>query len=242
MEKILSIEQQIAEVLNVYNKLKCNKIQKGIYRIYGELEFKVSSPEIMRGKYQIEIIVTKKFPNKLPIVKEIGENIPKDFHKNSDEILCLGVETEIKIFLQNNPNLLCFINSFVIPYFYSFKVWQKTGKIPFGERSHAIKGIVEYYKEYLLLNNVQSILNILRYVCTTSKLNQNHRCPCGSGENINKCYHYSQIKELFKINVNYDYKCLYLYYKNMEKKQKNNILYPLTNAEFERIYKINSSK
>lgn len=238
MEKRLSVEQQISEVLNIYNKLKCNKIQKGTYRIYGELEFKVCSPEIIRGKYQIEIIVTKQFPNKLPIVKEIAGDIPKDFHKNTDEILCLGVETEIKIFLQNNPNLLRFINSFVIPYFYSFKLWQKTGKVPFGERSHEIRGIVEYYKEYLLLNNIQSILNILRYVCTISKINQNHRCPCGSGKNINECYHYSQIKNLVKINVKDDYRYLYLYYKSIIKKQKNNILYPLTNAEFERIYKI----
>lgn len=243
MEKILSIEQQIAEVLNIYNKLKWNKIQKGIYRICGELEFKVSSPEIMRGKYQIEIIVTKKFPNKLPIVKEIGENIPKDFHKNSNEILCLGVETEIKIFLQNNPNLLDFINSFVIPYLYSFKVWQITGKFPFGERSHEIKGIVEFYKEYLLLNDIQGILNILTYAYKNKKINKYHRCPCGSGKNIYECYHYSQLKQLSTINIKDDLICLYLYCKRKKEKSKN-ILYPLINNEFERIYNIktNSSK
>ena len=80
----------------------------------------MNCPEVIRGKYDIEIIVTKKFPRELPIVKENAGIIPDDFHKNNDKSLCLGVETEMKIFLQNTPNLLKFVNSFVIPYFYSF--------------------------------------------------------------------------------------------------------------------------
>ena len=178
MEKIICIEQQIEEVLNVFNKLKCENLKKGMYRIHGELEYKVTLPEVIRGKYQIEIIVTKEFPCELPIVKEVGGDIPKGFHKNTDEILCLGVETEIRIFLKNNPNLLEFIKSFVIPYFYSFKIWQRTGLVPFGERTHGSEGIVEFYKEYLFLKDTKTVLNVLKYTYEERKINKYHNCPC----------------------------------------------------------------
>lgn len=178
MESTLRLEGQIEELLKFYNKLKSIRIKKGVYKIFGELEFKVISPEIVRGKFRIEIIVTKKFPKEVPIVKEINEEIPINFHKNDTKTLCLGIETEMKIFLQNTPNLLKFVNSFVIPYFYSFKLWRDTGKIPFGERAHSIEGIVEFYKEYLFLNNIYSILNVLKNVCYKKNLKGYYRCPC----------------------------------------------------------------
>ena len=37
MEKTLRIEEQISELINFYNKLKCIKIKKGVYKIWGEL-------------------------------------------------------------------------------------------------------------------------------------------------------------------------------------------------------------
>lgn len=238
MENILSLDEQIKEVINFYNKLKCIKIKKGIYKIYGELEFKVCYPHIIRGKYNIEIIVTKKFPQEVPIVKETSEVIPNDFHKNDSQVLCLGVISEMKIYLKNTPNLLKFINSFVIPYFYSFKIWQDTGKIPFGERSHSIKGIVEFYKEYLFLNNVYSIFNVLKYICYKQSLNGYCRCPCGSGKNINQCYHQKQLKELSSIDIRDDYIWISSYCRQKIKNKKKKLLYPITNDKFKEIYNI----
>lgn len=240
MEKILEIKEQISELINFYNKLKCVKIKKGVYKIFGELNFKVSFPEIIRGKYEIEIIVTKRFPKEIPIVKEIGGAIPSNFHKNDNEILCLGIESEIKIFLQHTPNLLKFVNSFVIPYFYSFKKWQDTGKTPFGERSHSIEGIIEFYKEYLLINNIYYILNVLRYTFNKKDLDVYCRCPCGSGKNIKECYHEKQLKELSQINIKDDYLRIVMYYKAKLKKKGKNLLYPLTNEEFRKMYNIKS--
>lgn len=242
MEKMLTIEEQIVELLSIYKKLKYKKIQQDYYKIYGELEFKTAAPEIIRGKYQIEILVTKKFPNILPIVKETAGDVPKFFHKNTEEILCLGVETEQKIFLQKTPNLLKFVNAFVIPYFYSFKIWQKTGEIPFGERSHEIKGILEFYREYLCIDNIQNIMDVLLYAHRNKRIELHKHCPCGSGKNINECYHYYQLKELSKIDIKEDCVSLYCLLEN-KVGIKNNVIYPLTDTEFKRIYSIkNSSK
>ena len=84
-----------------------------------------------------------------------------------------------------------------MPYFYSFKIGQDTGKNPFGERSHSINGIVEYYKEYLFLNNIDSIFDLLKNIYYKQSLNGYCRCPCGSGKNINQCY--DSYEKLFSI-------------------------------------------
>lgn len=238
MESMLSLEEQIEELLRFYSNLKSTRIKKGVYKIWGELVFKVISPEIVRGKFQIEIIVTKRFPKEIPIVKEINGEVPINFHKNDAKTLCLGIETEMKIFLQNTPNLLKFVNSFVIPYFYSFKIWRDTGKIPFGERTHSIEGIVEFYKEYLFLNNIYSILNVLKYVYFKKNLKGYYRCPCGSGKNINECYHQNQIRELSQINIKDDYICVYLYYEKKFKNKRGKFLYPLTNNKLENLFNL----
>ena len=236
MEKIIDIEEQIIELTNFYKKLKYKKIQREIYIIYGELEFKTVSPEVVRGKYNVEIQVTKRFPSEIPTVKEVGGIIPEDFHKNDSETLCLGVETEIKLFLKNTPNLLKFVNSFVVPYFYSFKIWQKTGNFPFGERPHFVNGIIEFYKEFLLLNNLSSIINILKYIYNKGDLNGYCRCPCGSGKNINECFHQEKLKELSKINIKDDLYYIYWYYNKINGKRKKPIIFPLTLENFEKLY------
>lgn len=238
MEKAIDIEEQIIELTNFYRRLKYRKIQRGIYIIYGELEFKTVSPEVIRGKYNVEIQVTKRFPVEVPIVKEVGGIIPDDFHKNDSKTLCLGVETEIKLFLKNMPNLLKFVNSFVIPYFYSFKIWQKTGKFPFGERPHFVKGIIEFYKEYLLLNDLSKIINVLKYIYNKGDLNGYCRCPCGSGRSINECFHQEKLKELSKINIKDDLYYIYWYFNKINGKRKKSIIYPLTLENFNKLYGI----
>ena len=64
--------------------------------------------------------------------------------------------------------------------------------MPFGERSHGVEGIYEYYKEYFDAESKEQVLALLEAVC--SKKYRGHLlCPCGSEKIGRKCKHKDRI-------------------------------------------------
>ena len=45
--------------------------------------------------FSLRIEISNLFPEEMPIVHEIGNKIPKDYHKNSPTVLCLGTDLEL---------------------------------------------------------------------------------------------------------------------------------------------------
>ena len=58
---------------------------------------------------------------------------------------------------------------------FSYLYWVKYNEVPFGERSHGIYGIYEFYVDYFDNNNIQDIINLLEisiyYKRTKNKIN-----------------------------------------------------------------------
>lgn len=176
--------------------------------------------------FTIVIEVPLGFPNELPIIKETSNKIPKDFeHVNIDKSLCLGIETEIKILFMKNPTLLNWFQTFVVNYFYSVMYYNKYGRMPYGERTHGNKGILEFYKAFLNTNSIKAIYNILSAV-KNNNIKDYYKCPCGSFRKMKKC-HLSQINLLKKVGVKADLKVI-----SNRLRKKTIFIYPYSKEEY----------
>jgi hypothetical protein len=57
---------------------------------------------------------------------------------------------------------------------------------PFGEWSHGLDGIYEYYRELLQTHDARTVWRFL-YVLGKLNLKPHWDCPCGSGQKIARC-------------------------------------------------------
>lgn len=170
--------------------------------------------------YQIRVEVPFDFPRKIPSVYENEGKIEKKFeHFLTDGSLCLGIQTEMKETLKNNPSVLNFVDSFVISYLYTHSYYLKYGQMPFGERCHGLEGIYEFYKEKLLVDSNSYVIDMLGFICF--KEYRGHiNCPCGSKIKIRKCIHKEIILEMKQNGFMEDYLCDLYNLLQYEKKKK----------------------
>jgi hypothetical protein len=93
----------------------------------------------------------------------------------------------IKAKFSEDPSLKGFVRNCLVPYLYSFSYYIRYGNLPFGELSHGIQGIYEYYSELFLIQDKNSILKLLKILA-----GDNYRghlpCPCGSGKRLRSCH------------------------------------------------------
>lgn len=181
------VKTHFADLVNYYEYLGLEKSEY-FWVVKGLLEFHGIYKEIsIHDSFEIEMIIPHGYPEDYPVVKEMGGGIPPDFHKFPDGSLCLGVPFQIRKIFKKNPNLIGFTNDLLIPYLYSFSFWKQHGTFPYGELSHAAKGIMEYYMELFNVNSETVVLKFLK-ILATGKYRGHLYCPCGSGFTIRHCH------------------------------------------------------
>lgn len=139
-------------------------------------------------EYEIRMVIPTNYPHSLPAVYEVSGGIPAEFeHFLDNGALCLGVENDLWDRFLTNPCLLHFMNECVTSYLYAATYFKKYGSFPFGERSHGVEGIIEYYYEKWNLSDLQKVVSILSAIYL--KQYRGHLpCPCGSGIKARKCH------------------------------------------------------
>lgn len=138
--------------------------------------------------FEIEIEIPEKYPHAIPIVREISNKISRSYsHIYSDGSLCLGINGEIILKCDGVLNLEYLINSYVIPYLFSYRYFERFREYPFGERSHGAVGILEWYREYFNVKDFKQAYNLLRY-SVLNKYRGHLPCPCNSGKRIRNCH------------------------------------------------------
>ena len=156
--------------------------------VSGALGFSVTHEgQTVETEYAVEIVIPKGYPEAVPGVLETGGRTPGDFHKLADGSLCLGAPLEVQVSFAQNPTLLGFVERQVIPYLFSHAWWERSGKMPFGERAHGTAGILQSYQEQLGTNDVVTVLNLLRILADDS-YHGHTLCPCGSGSKLRHCH------------------------------------------------------
>ena len=88
--------------------------------VIGGLEFCIEGDEEqVIHRYHIAISISEDYPKGLPRVKEFSGNVPKIFHTNSTGELCLGVPSDLWLYLEGELTLSRFVKRCVIPFFCS---------------------------------------------------------------------------------------------------------------------------
>lgn len=170
-----------------------------IYVVRGMLRFTVAyegEPEKIECGYQIDLVLSPEYPERHPVVIEVGGRVDKDFHTNSNGSLCLGAPLAVRKTFANRPTLIGFVEDCVVPFFYSYEFKKKYGKLPFGELSHGDLGIVENYRDIFDVKDDFGVLGLVKILadnCYRGHLT----CPCGSGHKLRHC-HGSQLRNLIQ--------------------------------------------
>jgi len=193
---MIPLDKQIKKLLTVYPTFSSESMENG-YLITGKytLDKEYNSVPLW-AEYQIKMMVPNEFPFKLPLLKETTNALPSNFeHHLAGNYICLGTECELLDYLEMNPDVTCFVDEIVSSYFYSATYFNKYGNVPYGERSHGLPGIIEYYKERLGVDNEQQLFSLL-YIVAFDKYRGHDACPCGSGKLLRSCHGSRLLKDL----------------------------------------------
>lgn len=189
------VRAQALHVTSKYEGLEFVEEDNGSFLLKGVLAFEGEYEGlVVADAFDIEMLIPSNYPKALPVVRETGYRIPRQFHINLDDnTLCLAAPLAVKIQFSLDKTLLGFIENLIIPFFFNYIQFQKSGILPFGELSHGAEGVLEFYKDYFDCNNSETVLKLLRIL-----IMQDYRgfskCPCNSGRNLRNCHGRQLIK------------------------------------------------
>ena len=170
------IEHDLEAIKSYFNKLNI-EFTKEHCLLIGNFNLNAMYNNVrLEGHFNLQIKINiNTYTKSIPTVIYLDNSISKNFHKNSNNNLCLGTNVEQELIFSKNPTIKGFIENLLIPYLFSYLYWVKYNEVPFGERSHGIYGIYEFYVDYFDNNNIQDIINLLEisiyYKRTKNKIN-----------------------------------------------------------------------
>ena len=182
---------RLSNLLRRYPGLVVKPSREDEFVLRGELQFVASHREYgqVEDCFSVEISVARDFPESTPSVYETGGRVSDDFHTNPGGELCLGSPMELRMTLKRNPNLVSFVDYCVVPYFFSVSVWEKTGKMPFGELAHGDRGLLDDYRRILKAASDEECVAFLKLLRLKKRRANKFPCPCGSGKRVGCCHH-----------------------------------------------------
>ena len=178
------------EFLRIYSGLSIRPgVATGI-RLVGDLTFcsKLDGFEQITDSYSVEIQIPQVFPREAPRVFERGGRIPESFHTNPDGTLCLGAPIRILLMLRDNPTLIGFVNSCVVPFLYGHSYLEQNGVLPQGELTHGESGLIQDYMTLFGVKNEVVCSRLLKLLGKKKRVANKYPCPCGSGRRVGKCH------------------------------------------------------
>jgi hypothetical protein len=187
---------QLDEVISKYPKLY-KHIVDNVMALKGFIDIIDDSGKLW-DTYEILVRPSSNFPNKFPILFEIGGKIPKngDWHIYTDGSCCLTVPPNEAIVCINGVSVLTFIDDWVLPYLANQTYRTLTGDFV-NEYSHGTLGLVEFYQNLLNTKDTNQIVRLLTFILNNKKPDRTNVCFCGSNQKFRHCH-----KEAFeKINL-----------------------------------------
>lgn len=185
------IEEQVQKTLKRFPELVLSKVGNDIL-LSGKFNINCEwLNEHIIDEYKVTIIIPDNYPEELPVIRETNRRIPLNYgHVYRDGELCLAPDDEIKLSLGKSFTLDKWIDNFVIPYFFGYSYFVKYGVMPFGERSHGVKGIREFYKDFFDVDTDDKVINFFKFIFSfkSYKYKGHHLCPCGSGKRVRDCH------------------------------------------------------
>lgn len=198
-------DREIKEVTDRYCRLEKvdNETIEGILDLYADYE-----GQNIRDSFRIKITASNPTSIHLPAVYEIGGRTQKiaknwgisdirNLHCGNDGIICLCIKQLEQEKLPFGATLFFFIENLVIPYFFALSLYEKTGTWLWGEYSHGVLGLLEYYAETteVSVDKIRETTDFIQVYPNQKKLRQQiknwhdeFRCLCGSRDIFSRCH------------------------------------------------------
>lgn len=213
MDKITkkALDKDIAATLENFPELQLisnNDISflKGIYTVK-------DNSGIVQGEYEIAIVIPKKYPYEFPKLYELSQKItPRIDDRHIDENGLACVEIDQNIVLKSKKGIC--IKNFIEQYVHRYFCWQL--RYDAGDRdgleewAHYDKGTLQFYRENLKLDDMETIIKSLKVLSEKSLPKRNDPCICGSNKKYKACHQnlIEKIIDLGKAKFKKDYNTL----------------------------------
>lgn len=164
-------------------------VKEGIPGLKGEINL-VDDGSGSIDTYSVEILATSNFPNSFPVVFEVGNKIPinYDWHVyETDGHCCIKTTPEEMLACKKGITLSGFIEEEVKPYFFN-QTFRRLNGYFYQERSHGLKGWIEFFKETFNTTDMDLIKEGLKFISKKEKPDRVSLCFCGSGKKYRKCH------------------------------------------------------
>ena len=186
-DQLSALRHQMAAVQSRYPGLGLGRSQTGFQAVQGKVSFSMAHRgRPIEDEFDIELRIPRDYPRSPPNVYELNERLDDFDHLFQDGRLCLGAPVDVRSRFAKEQELLFFIEELVIPFLFAFSYKDRYGEMPFGELSHGIEGILEYYADFFGTSRYDSIL--LLKCLADGVVPPLDRCPCGSGRKVKNCH------------------------------------------------------
>lgn len=173
-------------------------------KISGSCEFTANyKNNTAAGKFDVCIAISRNYPNEPPKAYSLNESIPLGFHTYSDGSFCLGAPLAIQLNFNSHPTLIGFTDFLLVPYLFSYLIYERDGIFPYGDLAHGVPGILTYYMEYFGVSDPQLVLPYL-IILSEGRYKGHIPCVCGSGLISRRC-HGSLLLQAAKARPSLDY-------------------------------------
>ena len=158
-----------------------------------------SGGPVIEDNYTLSIRVPNRFPDGLPVVKEVGGRIPHhaDHHVYDDGSLCLGSPLRLRLIAAEEGRLSGFAIACIVPFLYAASHRSRFGgSLPFGELAHGAAGVFDDYMDLLGLDTPQKVVVALELMGMKNRLANKRQCPCGCGQRLGVCQFNETVREI----------------------------------------------
>jgi hypothetical protein len=182
---------QLAGLLNAYPNLRIIPSTGDETNIGGSLAFVRDAPPygVIEDEYDIEIVIPRAFPSRLPSVHETQGRITRAYHKLTDGSLCLGSPTRLRLIAIESQSVLRYVELCVIPYLYGYSYFERNGAPPFGELRHGTAGLCDDLAALFGVDDEPAARAMLRLAAMRKRQANKRACPCDSRRRLGRCHH-----------------------------------------------------
>ncbi|GKX50317.1 hypothetical protein [Budvicia aquatica] len=179
------------DFLACHPKIRIAEIDADKLELAGEYNLKaqLAGSQLIERTYQLRLVFSRGYPNKLPKVLDEGGYFPRhlDYHTYSDGSFCLGSELKIKSVLRDAPSISAFFEKIVVRFLYSVSHRIEFGYFPYGELEHGEQGLIDDYGEMFGLGGKLPVLRALQALGCRKRRANKLPCPCGCGLRLGCC-------------------------------------------------------
>jgi hypothetical protein len=148
-------------------------------------------------RFLIELVVPENFPDSTPILRETGNRVPPISDRHINDLTgeaCPLVPEEWLLLPLEQRTVSSFLEGPVRNFFIGQSLVERGEPWPWGERPHGRPGLMQAYGEMLGIDDENTILRYLEYLCH-KEIKGHWQCPCGSSMRLRHC-HIENIREL----------------------------------------------